>query len=778
MSGAIHSTGANIEVLNYNTNPSVKKYQYDLKESSEDVAQIISDDYFELENYTHSVTVNWNVETYIWDYNNLTTDVAKLTLYNDITDKVISVSYNCDADNDIKTSATLTLLVPPDDDYWYSNRSYDVRENRFSGSTGFGNTNWLPQIYCIKEIITHNDVNTVRELGFFLPDDTSYSYDCTTNTLSVQLQNLSYRFTAEGGGVIVTALRSYNYYYDMPYNHDPTKITAYKLEDESPIIIGDEKTVEKSDVLSDYEIDKQNLLHAEQNALDNIPSRAVIYGTASAIPQPNPQFKTINTPLPLSISGYDNGDYMMWDGLLMTMLIYRIAMNRMDVILNNYSLPLQGFKSPSQDAELTSKSDIFPNGWDFDNGTDVFTIAKTILSDRYYNSAMWVDEERYLCVDSKPMFSTTWRQGIYYREYGELIISEDISINESDFYTAVEVYGKDNEYYGICDGTINGFKIIVNPDSSSDWYNSLIPYVSLIPKTKVITDDSIESDADCFNLATYEYWKSICNNVTISVKIRDNHIEKFKYMSHVVGEQFLEYRLTQGNGSNGKTLKCVINKASLSDGIWSLELKPFNSFAISYDWYDVKAYYTFKSKYYDEFLGAKWNQEEIDWYNGHTETYTSQKEKHTLAQPVIIAYQILDNDILRLYISSIDIGLSVVKVWMIDENGAVNEGAFLGESVDTDGTDELPWGTPHAQTVTDIEDGHHIYKVFDYPITQSGTYSFNCQLYNMFYESSVGSNSVVISVSSSGETPDINKIYLTNELAQKLTTENNERLTI
>lgn len=772
----IHSTGANIEVLDYNTNPSVKKYQYDLISSSEDLAQVISDGYFDLDEFSHSITVNWDIKTYVWDYNNQTTDVANLTMYNDISDKVISVTYDCDADNDIKTSASLSLLVPPDDDYWYSNKSYDIRENRFSGATGVGNTVWLPQIYCIKEIIDNGGAEVIREMGFFIPDNTSYSYDCTTNTLSLQLKNLSYRFTAEGGGVIVTALRSYNYYFEMPYNHDPTKITAYKLENEDPIVYDTpNKTIEKSDEQATYEADLNHLLNVETDALNSIPSRAAIYGTARVIPRPDEQLRTISTPLPLSISGLDNGTYMMWDGILMTMLIYRIAMNRMDVIQNNFQLPLLGYRSPSQDAELTSKSDIFPNGWDFDNGTDVFTIAKTILSDRYYDPTMWIDEERYLCVDSKPMFSTTWRQGIYYKEYGELVISEEITVNEDGFYTAVEVYGKDSEYYGICDGTVDGFKHIVNPDGASDWYNTLIPYVSLIPKTKVITDNSIESDADCFNLATFEYWKSICNNVTISVKVRDNYIYKFEHMSHVVGQQFFEYRLNQGKG---KTVKCILNKASLNDGIWTLELKPFNSFAISYDWYDTKGYYTFTTKYFNEFMGAKWNQEEIDWYNDHTDAYISQKTKHTLAQPVIIAYQMLDNDILRLYISSIDIGFGVVKVWKLNENGAVNEGDFLGESTNTNGTDALPWETPHAQSVADIEDGQHIYKVFDYPITQSGSYVFNCQLYNMFYESSVGSNSVVINVSSSGETPEINKIYLTNELAQKLTTENDERLTI
>lgn len=240
-------------------------------------------------------------------------------------------------------------------------------------------------------------------------------------------------------------------------------------------------------------------------------------------------------------------------------------------------------------------------------------------------------------------------------------------------------------------------------------------------------------------------------------------------MSHIVGETFFEYKLNQGNG---KTIRCLLTKASLSNGIWDFELKPFQSFALSYDWYDTKVYHQFTTKYYNQFLAAEWNTEQVDWFNGQTTDYITQLQKHRLSQPVILAYQMLDNNILRLYISAIDIGLAVVKMWKMDANGAYNDGFFVGESVDTNGTDELPWGTPHAESIADIEDGNHIYKVFDYQIDQSGKYSFCCQLYNIFYESSLGSNSVVLDITSQ------NKIYLVNEVAQKLTTENNERLTI
>ena len=489
-------TYSNTDVLDYDTNTSVKKYQFDNLGVTKDIAQQIHEGYFDATEFSHSIAIEWDIKTYIWDYDDDTPDVAILELYNDISDKVIDVSYNCTSDSDIKTSASLTMLVPMDDDYWYMNRTYDVRENRSNGTTGEDSVIWIPQVYCIIERITDN-VNPIyeRNLGFFIPDNSAYSYDSTTSKLTIQLQNLSYQFTAEGGGTIVTALRSYNYLYDMPYNHNPTKIIAYKLDSQSDY----KNSLEKMQTQNEYAEDKEYLMNQQAKILETIPAKAHKYGTAEILyrdAQSESYIRTINTPLPLSFSGYTNGTFTRWDGNLMTMRIYSVAMSYLDVILNNYRLPLVGYKVPYEDSEWTAKSDIFPLGWDFDNGTDVFTVAKTMLSDRYYDPCLWIDEDRNMCVSTIPTFPNTWRQCVYYRDYSELIISEDISINENGVYTAVEVFGKDNEYYGICDATLDGFKLIINPDDTAKWLNEMMSYISIIPKTKTIQSDSAESDFD------------------------------------------------------------------------------------------------------------------------------------------------------------------------------------------------------------------------------------------------------------------------------------------
>ena len=85
-------------------NHSVKKwwYQGDAWKS----AQLIKDTYFEPSTYPHNVNITYTVEAYTWRCTNINTYETELTLSADLSNKVISVSYDCDSSSNIQTSAT------------------------------------------------------------------------------------------------------------------------------------------------------------------------------------------------------------------------------------------------------------------------------------------------------------------------------------------------------------------------------------------------------------------------------------------------------------------------------------------------------------------------------------------------------------------------------------------------------------------------------------------------------------------------------------------------
>ena len=97
------------------------------------------------------------------------------------------------------------------------------------------------------------------------------------------------------------------------------------------------------------------------------------------------------------------------------------------------------------------------------------------------------------------------------------------------------------------------------------------------------------------------------------------------------------------------------------------------------------------------------------------------KYKQTLAIPTIYNHEVINdhgNYFIRLYVKGDDIGLGVVKVYIGISS------SFICESVDTDGTYDLPWQDENA------------YKIVDIPITQNKTYPFTAALYSPYYEDS------------------------------------------
>lgn len=165
---------------------SVKKWWYDDRGGGGQYAQPIRDTYFEPTEYSHDFDITYKVETYTWNYNSVDGgNNSEIYLYSDLSDKVVNVSYDCDSSSNIKTSAALTLLVPPEDDFWYANREYDIRSTPLPSSSSGGITSngqanafWIPQLYFIKEIFEFKNNKPkcrTKNLDFF-DDDKIYTF--------------------------------------------------------------------------------------------------------------------------------------------------------------------------------------------------------------------------------------------------------------------------------------------------------------------------------------------------------------------------------------------------------------------------------------------------------------------------------------------------------------------------------------------------------------------------------------------------------------------------
>lgn len=210
---------------------------------------------------------------------------------------------------------------------------------------------------------------------------------------------------------------------------------------------------------------------------------------------------------------------------------------------------------------------------------------------------LWIDENRALRVVPKPTVRGT--PIMYWRDYKDIVISENVSYNDSGFYNITEVYGKDN-IYAVCE----------------QHYLDM----GLFPRRQVITDDTLQTVERCQERANWENYKARYGRMNISVSLQDRYMVAFCCPSLAVGKT-IEYTTIDGD-----TNLYYINKISNGSNNWTIELSLFKPL---YDSEELRLKQTLA-------IPVIFKHEIInDNYN----------------------YKI------RLYVNGVDIGLGVVKIY-------------------------------------------------------------------------------------------------------------------
>ena len=285
-----------------------------------------------------------------------------------------------------------------------------------------------------------------------------------------------------------------------------------------------------------------------------------------------------------------------------------------------------------------------PYDIDFDADVGRADMIQEVIDTAFEGAVYWIDENRYLRISSKP--ETRGNLVAHWRDYCELFISESISYDDSNFFNVTEVYGKDNNYYAICD------------ESHLDG-----GYAGVVRK-QILQFDELTSVEECQERANWENYKARYGRQNLSVTLADRYIPQFTNPSSKVGKT-IEYTTVDGD-----TNLYFLNKLSYSHNTWTMDLSIFKPL---YNTVNIRS-------------------------------------RYTLSKPFIVKHEVIDNSILRLYISGEDINYGAVKIYVDD----VAAPTFRSVSVKTLGN----------------------YKIADVPISENGTYYCYASLYSPFYEDS------------------------------------------
>lgn len=463
---------------------------------------------------------------------------------------------------------------------------------------------------------SHYDIKFVRDISKMVVD---YSYDCTSDdnihqtaslTLHVETDDQNWFMKRENkmrewvdessGNLRSTSWTKICYHLVKTYTDDNTG-EVNKLELGYFVPTSDDYSYSPTDGTISISLSGLSALLTKEKG------GGVVTYTETKITIDPETHEQVEMTLPVTLSIAEG---LSIDGDL----IYNMAMGAaaQDITFMNYTAPIPLKWGQTGDGQKLWQ---LPYDLDFDNDIGRADELQQLMDMAFEGGTFWVDEDRVLNMSSKP----TTRGGVelYWREYGKLFLSESSSYNDDGYYNITEVYGKDNNYYAICDWS--------HFDGGTTHY----------ARKQIISDDTLQSNEECYARARWETYKARYGHQTWTVTIADRYIRKFNKPSKIVGKR-VEYTTVDGD-----TNLFFLNKLSYSGNKWTMELSLFRPLYET----DMKQYAV---------------------------------QLHT---PEIYSHEIIDNKYIRLYVTGEDIESAIVKIYATDPYGVDGASAgFRAES--------------------------------------------------------------------------------------------------
>lgn len=455
---------------------------------------------------------------------------------------------------------------------------------------------------------SHYDIKFVRDISKMVVD---YSYDCTSDdnihqtanlTLHVETDDQNWFMKRENkmrewvdessGNLRSTSWTKICYHLVKTYTNDNTG-EVNKLELGYFVPTSDDYSYSPTDGTLSISLSGLSALLTKEKG------GGVVTHTETTVTMNPETHEWVEMTLPVALSISEG---LTIDGDL----IYNIAMGAasQDITFMNYTAPI-----PLKWGQMGDGQKLWqlPYDLDFDNDIGRADELQQLMDMSFEGGTFWVDEDRVLNMSSKP----TTRGGVelFWREYGNLFLSENSSYNDDGYYNITEVYGKDNNCYAICDWS--------HFDGGTTHY----------ARKQVISDDTLQSNEECMARARWETYKARYGHQTWTVTIADRYIKKFNKPSKIVGKR-IEYTTVDGD-----TNLFFLNKLSYSGNKWTMELSLFRPLYET----DMKQYAV---------------------------------QLHT---PEIYNHEIIQNKYIRLYVTGEDIENALVKIYATDPydvNGA------------------------------------------------------------------------------------------------------------
>jgi hypothetical protein len=178
-----------------------------------------------------------------------------------------------------------------------------------------------------------------------------------------------------------------------------------------------------------------------------------------------------------------------------------------------------------------------------------------IVDQVYLNGHYWVDESNYLYTRGK---QTAWNAAISYNEYGQLVMSETRSYDDSGVYNAVNV---------ISNTTMDGYDY-----SFFGRYENQNAEQTINVRAMYMEDNNIQSDAECTARAQYEVDNMEIGHETFTVTLSDNYCGSLMTQTSIKVGGCIEYVTLKGD-----VVHCLLQKLSYNSNTITLVMQVFET---------------------------------------------------------------------------------------------------------------------------------------------------------------------------------------------------------
>lgn len=549
----------------------------------------ILNDYLTPEEYPHSAELIVELEIYKISDTPIFVD-KNVHYYMALRGKCTSANFNIDSTSDMRTSGSFELILDNTNTDFIDNSSgfiwYDkiikvTKYYKYNNDLGFYDTyNWGDRTSLVK--YTFN--GTIKSdpsrciVGWFVPNQLSYSYNVSEMKLSLSCTDMMAYFNSEMGGCLnewftnklnFTAFNTDDYLYNGGTGCEQTIQTAKTMRTQmvnktSGVILTG--TLNQNEVSSQYD----NIFNA--GIKDNNKKYSPMWQDKYE------EYKHNKTSLTLADYNFNlttrenvNSAF----NVLMDFTKYYLLstpVSQIFINLENQDIPL-------------------PYDLEFSGDATLYDVYKKVV-DLYPRQEMFIDINKTLNLIQRPVNFNNGGLVVLGKEISALVISESRSLNLNGIKNVAVVYGKDNTYSGMfarrmfkqrckyCGtyvDTLNNSAPCATcgkVDYFIDMKNDALATENIGERLLVEYDDTCISDLECDNKAKHLVDQYCRLGESLSITLVDRGFSFYSFIDNGVGGR-IEYTSKITGETNVYNLVKWTNSVSNDESTISLELEPF-----------------------------------------------------------------------------------------------------------------------------------------------------------------------------------------------------------